>query len=190
MGGAEAAPEAKLSVRTCREWEQAASTRVAGLGGYACTLRMAWPVPTADVYHGADQDGHSIADLPADPNLKGKGGRMAELNVAGYRSIRSVRLKLKPTNALVGPNGCGKTNLCRSMFLLAAAASGRLAQTMVEEGRMPSVLWAGKRKQGTVRMKAVEQWVRRALPRGAGLRHRNPPCPVEPGGFAVPSGVD
>src|SRR5207253_3375422 len=77
---------------------------------------------------------------------------ISALNVEGYRSIRKVELKLRPINVLVGPNGVGKTNLYRSMFLLAAAAGGQFARTIVEEGGMPSVLWAGARKKGVVRM--------------------------------------
>lgn len=34
---------------------------------------------------------------------------ITSLHVAGYRSIREVRLKLSRVNVLVGPNGCGKT---------------------------------------------------------------------------------
>src|SRR5581483_9195552 len=77
---------------------------------------------------------------------------ISELSVSGYRSIRSVRLRMKPVNILVGPNGCGKTNLYRSMVLLAAAAGGQLARELVGEGGMPSVLWAGARLKGPVRL--------------------------------------
>lgn len=77
---------------------------------------------------------------------------IAELHVAGYRSVRNVRLRLGSINVIVGPNACGKTNLYRSMFLLGAAASGQLARSIVEEGGMPSVLWAGARKTGPVRL--------------------------------------
>src|SRR4051794_25168743 len=38
------------------------------------------------------------------------------------------------------------------MFLLAQAANGRLAQALAGEGGIPSVLWAGQRKKGPVRM--------------------------------------
>ncbi len=42
---------------------------------------------------------------------------ITRLHVEGYRSIKSVWLQLKPVNVLVGANGCGKSNLYRSMFL-------------------------------------------------------------------------
>ena len=77
---------------------------------------------------------------------------ITSLHVAGYRSVRDVRLTLSRVNVLIGPNGCGKTNLYRALSLLAAAAEGRFARTLAEEGGMPSVLWAGDRSKGPVRM--------------------------------------
>lgn len=86
---------------------------------------------------------------------------LRELWVSGYRSIRQLRLRLGRVNVLVGPNGCGKSNLHRSMYLLTAAARGEFARTLAEEGGMPSVLWAGARKDGPVRMTlgvTVDEW--------------------------------
>ena len=77
---------------------------------------------------------------------------ITELAVSGYRSIRDIALPLGRLNVLVGANGCGKSNLYRSMFLLTAAANGELARTLAEEGGMPSALWAGARKKGPVRL--------------------------------------
>jgi predicted ATPase len=74
------------------------------------------------------------------------------LHVAGYRSVRDVRLRLGRVNVLLGPNGSGKSNLYRALYLLHAAANGRLAWTLADEGGMPSVLWAGPRTKGPVRM--------------------------------------
>ena len=70
-----------------------------------------------------------------------------ELWVEGYRSIRSLRLSLSPVTVVVGPNGCGKTNLYQALRFLAAAAEGTLARSLADEGGMPSVLWAGPRKK-------------------------------------------
>ncbi|MGH9671864.1 MAG: AAA family ATPase [Bryobacteraceae bacterium] len=70
-----------------------------------------------------------------------------ELSVAGYRSIREMRLKLGAVNVLTGPNGCGKSNLYNAVLLLARAATGGFARALAEEGGMPSVLWAGGRKR-------------------------------------------
>src|SRR5688572_17946301 len=68
------------------------------------------------------------------------------LRVAGYRSVRELRLRLRDINVLTGPNGSGKSNLYNSVFLLAKAAAGGLSHVIAEEGGMPSVLWAGERR--------------------------------------------
>lgn len=69
-----------------------------------------------------------------------------KIHVAGYRSVRDLTLRLHQINLLVGPNGSGKSNLYNSVFLLAKAASGGLAQVIAKEGGMPSVFWAGERR--------------------------------------------
>ncbi len=48
---------------------------------------------------------------------------ITSLHVAGYRSVREVRLALDRVNVPVGPNGCGKTNLYRALYRLAATAA-------------------------------------------------------------------
>ena len=68
-----------------------------------------------------------------------------ELHVAGYRSIRELRVRLRKLNILTGPNGCGKSNLYNSIFLLAKTASGGFARLVAEEGGMASLFWAGPR---------------------------------------------
>jgi predicted ATPase len=72
---------------------------------------------------------------------------VSELSVYGYRSIRQLTLKLRGVNVLVGPNGCGKSNLYNAMLLLARAAAGGFARAIAGEGGMPSVLWAGVQKR-------------------------------------------
>jgi predicted ATPase len=77
---------------------------------------------------------------------------LRRLTVSGYRSIRDLRVELDAVNVVIGPNGCGKTNLYRSLTMLAASAAGSLARTLAEEGGVPSVMWAGPRKKGPVRL--------------------------------------
>jgi Predicted ATPase len=77
---------------------------------------------------------------------------VTEVRVANYRSLRDVQIPLGQVNVVLGANGCGKTNLYRAMFLLHAAARGELARTLAAEGGMPSVLWAGTRPKGPVRL--------------------------------------
>lgn len=72
---------------------------------------------------------------------------LIDFKVSGYRSIKDLWLKMRPINVIVGPNGCGKSNLYRSIYLLHCAAAGTLAQALAEEGGIESVLWAGSRNK-------------------------------------------
>ncbi|WP_236624067.1 AAA family ATPase [Rhodopirellula baltica] len=87
--------------------------------------------------------------------------------IAGYRSIRSLTVRLGELTVVTGPNGSGKTNLYRSLRLIASAANGNLNQSLAEEGGFESVLWAGPETipnemkrgevpvQGTLRRKPI-----------------------------------
>ncbi len=65
------------------------------------------------------------------------------LAVAGYRSLRDLRLGLGQLNVVTGPNGSGKSSLYRALRLLADVAQGRIIQSLAAEGGLPSTLWAG-----------------------------------------------
>jgi predicted ATPase len=63
--------------------------------------------------------------------------------IAGYRSLRDVRLALGSLNVVTGPNGSGKSSLYRALRLLADVAQGRIIQSLAAEGGLSSTLWAG-----------------------------------------------
>lgn len=73
--------------------------------------------------------------------------KIQEIEIAGYRSIDDLRLELSNVTVLVGPNGCGKSNIYQSINLIAAAANGTFARRIAEEGGMQSILWAGLRRK-------------------------------------------
>lgn len=84
---------------------------------------------------------------------------LEQVTIEHYRSLREVRLPLAAVTVLVGANGCGKTSCYRALRLLHAAAAGRLAETFLEEGGMPSALWAGpRRRKEEVRLRVAAQW--------------------------------
>ena len=68
---------------------------------------------------------------------------LSHLAVAGYRSLRQLSLPLGGLTLVCGSNGCGKSNLYRSLGLIAAAARGDLVAALAAEGGLPAVFWAG-----------------------------------------------
>ena len=71
---------------------------------------------------------------------------IVDIDITGYRSIRSLRFPLRRLTVLVGGNGVGKTNLYRGLELVQAAATGELTMSLAREGGLASVMWAGARR--------------------------------------------
>jgi predicted ATPase len=65
------------------------------------------------------------------------------LAVAGYRSLQQLTVPLGGLTVVCGANGCGKSNLYRSLGLVADAARGDLVAALAAEGGLPAVFWAG-----------------------------------------------
>ncbi|WP_421994124.1 AAA family ATPase [Reyranella sp.] len=65
------------------------------------------------------------------------------LCIAGYRSLRDVRLPFDQLTVVTGANGSGKSSLYRALRLLADVAQGRIIPSLAVEGGLQSALWAG-----------------------------------------------
>lgn len=76
--------------------------------------------------------------------------------IRNYRSLRHVEIEPAGLTVVTGGNGAGKSNLYRALTLMAAAARGMVAPTMIEEGGMPSTLWAGEWRKEERRQILVE----------------------------------
>jgi len=86
---------------------------------------------------------------------------ISRLAIAGYRSLRDVRVSLERLNVVTGANGSGKSSLYRALRLLADIAQGRIIQSLAIEGGLASTLWAGperisrEMKQGNQRIQGT-----------------------------------
>jgi predicted ATPase len=92
---------------------------------------------------------------------------ITKLAIAGYRSLRDVRLECEQLTVITGANGSGKSSLYRALRLLADIAQGRVIQSLATEGGLDSTLWAGPESfsramkagdlpiQGTVRKESI-----------------------------------
>ena len=90
-----------------------------------------------------DQDRHAIHKRRQSAGGDGR-NVISRLAIAGYRSLRDVRIELGPLNLVTGANGSGKSSLYRSLRLLADVAQGRIIQSLAHEGGLQSTLWAGR----------------------------------------------
>ncbi|GAA2172666.1 AAA family ATPase [Agrococcus versicolor] len=66
------------------------------------------------------------------------------LAIDGYRSIRSLVVDLGALTVVTGANGSGKSNLYRSLRLLADCGAGRVVPSLASSGGLAGVLWAGQ----------------------------------------------
>ncbi len=82
---------------------------------------------------------------------------LRSMSAENYRSLRSIRMDLRPVNLFVGTNGAGKSNLYRSLQLIKAAADGRFSHAIAEEGGILSAIWSGgfkKHQKAQIRLAA------------------------------------
>ncbi|MDD3265696.1 MAG: AAA family ATPase [Burkholderiales bacterium] len=68
---------------------------------------------------------------------------LKEIYIECYRSIRELNLELTRLNVITGHNGSGKSNTYQALQLIQDAARGSFAERVVQEGGIPSLMWAG-----------------------------------------------
>ena len=56
------------------------------------------------------------------------------LHIQNYRSIRDMSLELEQLNIVFGPNGTGKSNIYKAIYLMHSAAQGQFSQALANEG--------------------------------------------------------
>ena len=69
--------------------------------------------------------------------------------IQNYKSIRDLRLELKPLNILIGSNGVGKSNFI-SFFQLANSIFEQRLQSFVLERGIDNLLYFGRKKSGEI----------------------------------------
>ncbi|MFM7237087.1 MAG: AAA family ATPase, partial [Cyanobium sp.] len=83
------------------------------------------------------------------PRSPSQPAALTHLAISGYRSLQQLSLPLGGLTLVCGANGCGKSNLYRSLGLIAAAARGDLVAALAAEGGLPAVFWAGPQRRTT-----------------------------------------
>jgi predicted ATPase len=104
--------------------------------------------------------------------------RIARLAARGFRSLRNVSWEPGNLNALIGPNGSGKTNLVLLLKLIARSARGELGDFVLRAGGIAALLWDRRAEElslkletkpdGAGRDRALQDWrySLRLVPRG------------------------
>lgn len=70
--------------------------------------------------------------------------KIHQLEIEGYRSLKSQSWSPGDLNVLIGPNASGKSNVLRALELLNFAAKGELGRYVLGEGGMDSIVWDGR----------------------------------------------
>jgi predicted ATPase len=79
--------------------------------------------------------------------------KIIQLEVEGYRSLKSQTWSPGSLNILIGPNASGKSNVLRVLETLSTAAQGGLGRYIQQEGGMEPVVWDGQADRVRLRAK-------------------------------------
>ncbi|MER0244953.1 AAA family ATPase, partial [Streptomyces sp. HSW2009] len=90
-------------------------------------------------------------------------GRLLELHVENFRSLRDVTIPLGPLTVLVGPNGVGKSNVLKVFDFLAAIIRTDLRPALEERGGFDEVaFWGGEKPPTSLTIQLKANWTTHA----------------------------
>lgn len=75
------------------------------------------------------------------------------IEIEGFKSIRQLRLDLKPLNVLIGANGAGKSNFISVFGLLRHIVERRLQFYVAQAGGADSILHFGRKQTPTLKLR-------------------------------------
>lgn len=88
-------------------------------------------------------------------------GRLHELRVENFRSLREVTIPLGPLTVLVGPNGVGKSNVLKVFDFLADIIRSDLQPALNTRGGFDEVaFWGGAKPPTALRIQLKATWTR------------------------------
>lgn len=79
--------------------------------------------------------------------------KIIQLEVEGFRSLKSQTWSPGELNVLIGPNASGKSNLLRVLEMLSIGARGELGRYIQQEGGMEPIVWDGQADRVRLRAK-------------------------------------
>ena len=79
--------------------------------------------------------------------------KIIELEVEGFRSLKSQTWRPGDLNVLIGPNASGKSNLLRALEMLSVASQGGLGRYVQQDGGMEPIVWDGQTDRVRLRAK-------------------------------------
>ncbi|WP_055625902.1 AAA family ATPase [Streptomyces hirsutus] len=86
-------------------------------------------------------------------------GKLLELQVENFRSLRNVTIPLGPLTVLVGANGVGKSNVLKVFDLLADIIRTDLEPALETQGGFDEVaFWGGPKPPSTLRIRLKGTW--------------------------------
>ncbi len=68
---------------------------------------------------------------------------ISTIAIANYRTLIQLVMPMSSLNVVIGLNGSGKSNLYKSLRLLAETAQGGVVNALAHEGGLESAFWAG-----------------------------------------------